>query len=721
MKIFDPDSEMNLSPCRRNVFAIFAILIIVLSVYSNTFDASWHFDDEPNILKNNPLHLTELNLKNIKNTFFASWDGSGKLYRPVACLSFALNYYFGGTEVFGYHLINLTFHCLSAVFLFLFIYHTLNLPILKERYGGNGYYIALLSTVLWAINPVQTQAVTYIVQRMASMAGMFYIASMYFFLKGRTSELKAPRVAHYILCLVCAILSLGSKENAVMLPMTLLFFDLFLIRGITKKSLKKYAFLFLIAALSCAIVAVLLKGPLILDPENIVSGYRDRVFTLFERLWTEPRIVLFYITLLLYPMPDRLCISHDISLSKGLLDPPMAIIAGLTILALIGLAVMKSKRWPLVSFCILFFFMNHAIESTIIALDLTFEHRNYIPSMLFFVPVGILVVKGTKFFSHRKAMQVIIVGFVILVLISFGHSTFMRNFAWKTNETLWLDAVEKSPNLARTHHNLGRCYADIGFKQMALDQYLEALSLPDGPNRRAHHLTHYNIGLIYRSFHDHDRARRHFLKAVEIEPRLSPAYTCLGILDLEKGKNDKALGYFIKALSHDMDSRQARNYAGFALLREKQIESAVNQFHKVLKANPNDLYALTHLGVAYKCKGELDKALKCFKRALGIDQRYVTAALHLIEVHALKGEGEQAERTAQELIDLFPNDKLTLLINKRIIQTDPLLVPPNLKLISPVLEKTLIKKGYQDHTEAIKLRNYRKQKHGHQKNQARSL
>ena len=355
MKIFDLDSEMRLSPCRKNVFAVVALFIIVLSVYSNTFDASWHFDDENNILKNKPLHLTGLNLQNIKNTFFANWNGSGKLYRPVACLSFALNYYFGGTEVHGYHIINLLIHFLSSVFFFLFVYHTLNLPIITERYSANSYFIAFLSAVLWAINPLQTQAVTYVVQRMASMAGMFYIMAMYFYLKGRTSRPKLLGSAHYFLCIICGILAVSSKENAVMLPMVLLLYDLFLIQGVTKKSLKKCAFLFLVAVLACAILAVFLKGFSIFNFENIVSGYQFRGFTLSERLLTEPRVFLLYVSLLLYPMPYRLCFSHDISISKGLLDPPTTIIAMMIIFTLLGLTILKSKKWPLVSFCVLFF------------------------------------------------------------------------------------------------------------------------------------------------------------------------------------------------------------------------------------------------------------------------------------------------------------------------------------------------------------------------------
>ena len=711
MKIFDLNSETRLSPCRKNMFAVVTLFIILLSVYSNTFDSSWHFDDEYSILKNNALHMTDLNWENVKSTFHASSDGRGHVDRPVACLSFAFNYYLGGTEVHGYHILNFMIHFLSSIFLFLFIYHTLNLPILKERYGPNSYFIGLLATVLWAINPVQTQAVTYIVQRMASMAGMFYVMTMYFYLKGRTSAPRLLKITHYFSCIVCAILALGSKENTVTLPMVVLLYDLFLVQGITKKSLKKYIFLFPIAVLAGTIVAVFLKGPSIFHPENIVSGYYLRGFTLIERLLTEPRVVLLYVSLLLYPMPYRLCFSHDIPISTGLLDPPTTIIAILIIFTLLCLIILKSKRWPLVCFCILFFLVNHITESTALSLELVFEHRNYIPSMLFFVPIAIMIAKGLNFFAYKRSIQLIISIFVVLALVAIGHSTFIRNFAWKTEEALWLDAVAKSPNLSRTHINLGKAYAGIGLRQMALDQYKEALNLPDGPNRKAHYLVHYSMGCIYRSLKDHHRATEHFLKAVELEPRFPPAYTYLGILRLQQGEIDEALKYFLKALAHEINSQQERNYAGLVFLRQNRFENAITQFQKSLKANPSDqAYLLTHLGAAYKGKGELESALKCFKKVVSINHKYVPAYLHLIDSYLLKGATAKAEKTAEKLIALFPDDKISLLVDKMIIHGDILIELPDIKSISPTLEKVIVKKGNYYHGLARKLEKYSNQK-----------
>ena len=506
MKIFNLDSEIRLSPCRRNVFAVVAIFIIVLSVYSNTFHASWHFDDENNILNNKPLHLTELNIQNIKKTFFADWNGSGKLYRPVACLSFALNYYFGGTEVYGYHIINLVIHLLSSMFLFLFIYHTLNLPLLKERYGSNSYFIALLATVLWAINPMQTQAVTYVVQRMTGMSGMFSIMAMYFYLKGRTSAPKRLRGTHYFVCFVCGILAVGSKENAVMLPLVILFYDLFLIQGVTKSNIKRYSFFLLIVILISLALALLLAGPSIFNPKSLIAGYQNRGFSLAERLLTEPRVILFYISLLLYPMPDRLCLEHDITLSTSLLTPISTVISIMAIVLMFCLACAWARKRPLISFCVLFFLMNHLIEASVFPLELIFEHRNYLPSMLFFVPISILLSKGIQFFSGKRSLQVILIIFVTLVLIGWGHSTYARNMIWENDGTLSFDCVEKYPDLARPHHNLGRFYAQKKLYEKAINEYLISLSKENMNNLAARNWTYYNLGSIYQELGKEEKA-----------------------------------------------------------------------------------------------------------------------------------------------------------------------------------------------------------------------
>ncbi|GAJ06201.1 unnamed protein product, partial [marine sediment metagenome] len=167
------------------IFSIFAFAILI--VYSNTFKASFHYDDSVNITKNKHIQIDELNWQSIKGTWFAGGERGDIyhpiLYRPVAMCSLALNYYFHELEVFWYHVVNTLVHIITSIFLFLFIKQVLLLPKLREKYGDYAVHIAGLATLLWALNPVQLTNVTYIVQRQNSLCGMFYIIAMYFYIR----------------------------------------------------------------------------------------------------------------------------------------------------------------------------------------------------------------------------------------------------------------------------------------------------------------------------------------------------------------------------------------------------------------------------------------------------------------------------------------------------------------------------------------------------------
>lgn len=648
MKIFDLESEIYLSKCRKNLFVFITLFIIILSIYSNTFDASWHFDDEQNILDRKAIHLSKLTWPQIKKTFF---DDEGKLYRPVACLSLALNYYIGKTNIFGYHAVNISIHFLASIFLFLFIYHILNLPLLKARYGPNSYFIALFATVLWVINPIQTQAITYIVQRMASIAGMFYIMSMYFYLKGRTSQHNLYKVIHYFLCLVAGILAFGSKENAAMLPISILLFDLFLIQGLTKENIKKNSFILLVLILIPLTFALILEGPSIFQPRHVFSGYEQRPFTLVERLLTEPRIILFYVSLLLYPMPDRLSISHDISISHSLINPLTTIISILVILIILCLTIIKSRKWPFISYCIIFYFLNHLIESSIFPLELIFEHRNYIPSMLFFAPISILTIMAIKFFSYKRYMQVIFAVFVVLVLVGLGHSTFMRNFIWKTEESLWIDATEKAPDLIRPWNNLGNFYASRNLHEKALTQYIKALSKKDiHAKKRGRYLAYYNIGLTYGKMGEEDKALSYYQESEKISFFFADTHNNKGILLLEKDLFDEARHEFEKAIRYDNKHYEAHNNIGFLLLKTGKAEKAIPKLEMALKIKPNNPMTLNNLGYAYRIKGSYGKAFLLFNK--GIQHKYPDPRLflYLSEIFYIRGKNDQAEKLISRFV-----------------------------------------------------------------------
>ncbi|HAJ26402.1 MAG TPA: hypothetical protein DCG53_04020, partial [Syntrophus sp. (in: bacteria)] len=321
LKIKWPFHDVGKVACA--LIILFSILILI---YSNSFDCSWHYDDVPNIVENTSIRIKNFSWPEIEKSFSA-WanmqknlygkvDSSNTWLRPLSYFSFGVNYYWGGLNVFGYHVVNFSIHYLSAVFLFLFIYNMLRLPLLVERYGSYAYSAALLSAVLWAIHPIQVSAVTYIVQRMASMAALFYIIAMYLYLKGRTTQSINRAVVLFILCFISFVLAIGSKQNAAMLPVSLILFDLFFIQGVRRSNVIRS----LKILITMAIIALIFLCFYIQDDPSTVD-YKGRMFDMVGRLLTQPRVFFYYISLLIYPITSRLMLIHNFEISITLFDP----------------------------------------------------------------------------------------------------------------------------------------------------------------------------------------------------------------------------------------------------------------------------------------------------------------------------------------------------------------------------------------------------------------
>jgi len=690
----DSHPKPPLSHCRIVVFSIIALSLLIFSIYGNSFDCSWHFDDEPNITDNPNLHLKEITWENLKRALFSDRNNPTMPYRPVACLTFALNHYLGGLNVFGYHLVNIFIHLLSSIFLFLFTYHTLNLPSLRTKYAPQSYFIALLATTLWAINPVQTQAVTYIVQRMASLAGMFYIMSMFFYLKARISETGSKKIIFFILCFVSFVMALGSKENAAILPLSIFLYEIVILHEDAGSYLRRNLRVFLIVCGGTLLLGLLymyFKGGNIF---SFLNGYENRPFTLTQRLLTEPRIIVFYISLLFYPVPGRLSIAHSINISTSLFNPIWTFFSILFILGAIGYALHLAKRRPLLSFCILFFFLNHAIESTILPLELIFEHRNYIPSMLVFLPIAIGFAKLLQLYAKKPLMKHIITAFIILLLIGFGHAAFMRNFAWKNEKTLWIEAIEKSPDLFRSNHNLGTYYHNHGYKKQAILEYQKALEKRVINRKDEIFVTYYNLGEIYGDLKNYKKALDYYYRALRINPAFPALYNNIaGIFD-RQGKYELACRYLVEALRLQPNNTVTNLNLGLYYLRERQPEKAIYHLQGLSDEKEFGDKVLIYLGIAFKQKGHLGRAVTYFKKALRKNPRNIKTQLHLAEIFHRIGASEQAKGAIAKAINLIPDNRTFQKILDDLQRKDCLRnLEPQASVVIPLMRECCLNKS----------------------------
>jgi len=654
---FDLPLKWHLPEAKKYVFTFTALFVALLIIYGNSFTCSWHFDDFDNIVKNPNTRLEILSWENIKKGFYANVDGHEYLSRPLPRLTFALNYYFGGHHVFGYHVVNFVIHYVASIFLFLVIFNTFKLPSVKEKYKKATYPVSLIAVFFWATHPIQVSSVTYIVQRMASMAGMFYIMAFYFYLKARTAITGKRKIVFFVLCCITGISALASKENAVMLPVCIYFFDLFLIQGVTTqnigKNLKIGVFL---------LIVILLIGTLYTDLGSILREYQVRPFSLLERLLTEPRVLLFYISLLLYPISSRLMLLHDIEVSTSILNPWTTLPAILTILLIIGTAIYISRRKPLIAYCIIFYFLNHLIESSFIPLELIFEHTNYTPSMLFFVPIGILIINTLDFFSYQKSIQLIMAVGAISLLFTQGHTTYLRNNAFKMRITLWDDNVQKAPNLNRPHQGLGISLLTYGHSEEGLIELKKAAKAKAAGNIYQKYRAHFNLGTYYQYMKEYDKALEHFFKSLDYLPNNPKIFNQIAITMFSKNLFDDAEKYILKAIRILPDSGNFYSTYSLILLQKKDINGTLKAAKKAILLDEKINKVNYFIGEAHRLNGALTKSVFYFERYLKLYPDHFAVNIALIEIYYLTGDRSKLGERVFHLMKLAENKKLSEII-----------------------------------------------------------
>ena len=664
-------------------FTFITLLILLLAVYSNSFQGDWHFDDFPNIVKNSHIQIKSLSLPELKQSITGIYQD--RLLRPFSYASFALNYYVGGLNVFGFHLVNFFIHYLSSVFLFLFIFNTLKLPLCKNQYENIAYPVALLATVLWSVHPVFVTSVSYIVQRMTSMAGLFYIMSMYFYLKGRMSKTKGKSIGFFIFCALAGLASLLTKENAVMLPFSILLFDLLLIQGATKENIKRFLKILIAPLLLFIIVGFLYTGGF----SNAFSGYAGRDFTMYERLLTEPRVIIFYLSLLFYPIHSRLTLLYDIDISHSLLQPWTTLPAILLILFIIATAIYLCRKRPLMSFCILFFFLNHIIEGTVIPLELIYEHRNYLPAMFLFIPVAQFFVYVLDYFSYKRLLQIAVALGVIIIIVGLGDVTFRRNAIFSDEFLLWSDNIEKYPNLSRPYGNLGNAYMHYQQKEKGFKYFEKALAVDNFGNIHIRAVQENNMGKYYYMEGQYDEAFVFFEKSYKVNSSYRSNIIYMAKIHILKGENDLAHQLITSSINKVSDHIDLLEILSLIHIKKKDYQKAEADAQKVLKKDLSRSFPLSVLAETSRIKGNLRSSIALWQLYQSTSPQDAYGNLALINLYNQTNDQEKLKKEIDKLYYLKGNVSISSYL-KRLAQKKNLAVYiPEIDEIKMILNKNL--------------------------------
>lgn len=664
-------------------FSFITLFITLLLIYSNSFYGEWHFDDTPNIVDNPYIKIKSFSWSEIKHCIYGLEQARPS--RPLSYLSFALNNHFHGMDVFGFHVVNFTIHYLAAVFLFLFIYNTLKLPRLKDRYENIAYPVALLATFFWAIHPIFVTSVSYIVQRMTTMAGMFYILSMYCYLKARTAEKTSYVIVFFIGCALAGLAAVLTKENAVLLPVSILLFDLFLIQGVSKKNVKKMLKISILPFVIILFIALIYTGGFSLA----LGGFELRDFTMVQRILTEPRVILFYLSLLFYPINSRMTLLYDIDVSRTILQPWTTIPSILLIVFIIAFAFYIAKKRPLLSFCIIFYFLNHLIEGTVFSLELIFEHRNYLPAMLLFIPVAEFIISAIDYFSYRKLIQFTVALGVIIILIGLGDNTFQRNAIFSSDFYLWFDNINKSPKLSRPHANLGRIYFNSNMSDKALAEYEKATALNSFGSEHALAIQYYNLGLLYFAEMKDDLALNHFQKSSAIVPEYIQNTIHVAKIKMRQNKISEARQIIKDKLTKYPGSFELMEFYSFILLKYGKINESQYFAKKCLMHNANSIFSLQIMAEICRQKNNYASAISYWKSLRLLSPRYAFTNLALIELYANINDHKMLNQEIQLLFCLKDSLNISEYI-KELTKDEMLLVyVPNLKNLSFLLKKSV--------------------------------
>lgn len=580
------------------------IAVVCVAAYWNSLEVPFVFDDRSNISENPHIRISRLDWQQLRDAAFESRSHQ----RPVANLSFALNHYVGQDRVQGYHVVNVCIHVINGILVYL-----LGLATFPRASAGSAKFppatiqwMSLAAALVFISHPIQTQAVTYIVQRMTSLAALFYLSALLLYIGGRTAD-GARRWTLWGVGLVCWLFALGSKQISATLPILVFLYEWYFFRDLSRDWLRRSLKIALpaIALMGVVVLAYLGENPL----ERLLRGYDVREFTMGERVLTQFRVLNMYLGLVIWPLPSRFSITHDISVSHSLLDPATTLLSLFTLLALLLAAVLTARRHRIVSFCILWFFLHLVIESSVVALELAYEHRMYLPI------VGLSMLATWGLFSVVRDERWAIAATTALILL-FSMATIQRNDVWQDARTLWRDVLAKYPQDARAHNNLGDVEDEAG---------------------------------------DHSAAMKSVVKAIQLEPDYQKAYVNRGLLYAKQGEFGRALEDFDHAIDIAPEAvkwwpsyGEAHRNRGVILLKTGSIHQAIRDFSKAIELNENNAPDYSSRSVAYAATGRFDLAIDDAVRAVELDDG--SASAHNILAWILATGNDPAFRNGRKAV-----------------------------------------------------------------------
>ncbi|MFH1800177.1 MAG: tetratricopeptide repeat protein [Candidatus Omnitrophota bacterium] len=590
---------MNSKPLSSRTCLLLILLFGVLA-YSNTFDVPFYFDDQMRIVENLSLR-PPINLGRIWESFPT---------RFVANLSFALQYVLTGLAPWGFHLINLLIHLLVSLTVFGTTRLLLSTPALKDTLSASHRDLFALGTaLLFVTHPIQTQAVTYVVQRMTSLATLFYLATLWMYLKARIENAR-----YYPAVFLSMLAAMFTKEIGFTLPFAILLVEWFFFPLSEKETFAKKVLRWLPFAAFLLVVPltwIIYKDNLVRigGAMNLLPTWNTHI-SRWDFLLTEFRVMRTYLRLLFFPAGQ--CLDYDYRMSAAWGDPD-AWAAFSLLVSLLVLSFLFFKKYRLLSFGILWFFLTLSVESSLIPYpDVIFEHRLYLPMFGFSLFVASFLWLLTK--SSRGFLAAILILAVVL-----SGMTYARNELWKDPFVFWRDNIRKSPFKYRSYMLLGEAYSkERKDEKTALLYYQKALETGRQTPR--------------------------------LLANMSNAYSALGNSEMSKRYLQEVL--FLQQPTKESSQGLFFYNEAISFIKEGKISRAIQSLEKATHDNPQYPFYYIQLGELYRETGREDEAISCFRKAIAVSPSSKEGYDALALLYKEKGDKEKALAVLVEYLKL---------------------------------------------------------------------
>lgn len=598
---------------RRILLPLFfvALAAVLYWAHHGAFSAPFYFDTVYHVEDKLNYHMVELSWEALRRAVVED-VGSNRLYRPVSGLSLALTHYWFRLDPWFYRAGNLAIHYLASCALFFLFTSVLASPRIavgRAREPWAIYGAAALGVALWSLHPVHTNVVSYVIQRMASLAGLFSFLSVGAYIRARGAAANRA-VAWATASGLAGALAVGSKESALVLPVLFLAVEATLFP--MRRTRRQKVTLLSLAAVGVGLAAALLvwKGPAFWS--TMEAAYVLRSYSPVERLLTQLHVQAQYVTLLLIPDPRLLTIEADIPVARGLLDPPATLGLFLGLAGCLLLAVLTRRRKPLLALAVFWFLGAQLVEGTILPLELYFEHRLYIPSVLLYMGLATVVVRVLR---DDRGSRVVAAVLLACFLTGEVAATSYRTRFWANPILLYDDLVAKSPTKPRSYQNLSHWLMQAGLFDEAEEALLRAQELGGNPDNIL-----FNLGTLYYRRGDMEQGEQYLRRVVALET--SQAWRALRTIAYGKylqGDHENAEKVIDQALTRQPMDPLLHVLRADILTAQKRYDEASEEVQIALRLDRTNAEAWSAKGAIELATGRREAARVSYRQAMTLN------------------------------------------------------------------------------------------------------